>query len=52
MGTSNTKRFINEIDSLFNTITVVVNEINEDIRRIMLNIMTTFWNPRLEVAYA
>ena len=42
----------NNIDSMFNTIFVAVNELNEDIKRIMLNIMTSFMGPKLQVAYA
>lgn len=52
MNTFTTNKLKNEIDSLFNTITVVVNELNEDIRKILLNIMTTFSTPQLQVAYA
>lgn len=41
-----------EIDSLFNNITVVVSEINWEIKKILLNIMTPFTAPQLQVAYA
>jgi len=42
----------NDIDSMLNNITVVITEINEDIKKIMLNIMTAFSAPALQVAYA
>lgn len=47
-----TKIMKNDIDSMFSSITVVITEINEDIKKIMLNIMTTFSAPSLQVAYA
>ena len=42
----------NEIDSMFNNLVMVMSEINWDIKKIMLNIMTSFSGPKLQVAYA
>ena len=52
MNTLFNKIMKNDIDSMLNSITVVITEINEDIKKIMLNIMTTFSTPSLQVAYA
>ena len=52
MNTFFTKIMKNDIDSMFNNITMVITEINDDIKKIMLNIMTTFSAPALQVAYA
>ncbi|MBR5086590.1 MAG: hypothetical protein IKX31_06260 [Muribaculaceae bacterium] len=52
MNTFNTNSLINEISSLFNNIFVAISEINDDIKKILLSIMTTFTVPKLQVAYA
>ena len=52
MSTYLTKIIKTDIDSMINNITVVITEINEEIKKIMLNILTTFMAPTFQVAYA
>ena len=52
MRTFITNTFKNDIDSMFNSVFVVMQDLNADIKKIMLNIMTTFSAPQLQVAYA
>ena len=46
MKTINTLK--NDIDFMFNSIFVVMQDLNTDIKKIMLNIMTTFSGPQLQ----